>query len=235
MTDIHCHILYGVDDGAKDYEEALAMLEDAADQGITNIIATPHYRQGMFPYIIDDIKESYELISARAAGLGLGFRLGCEYHADSEMIDNIRNRRIATMAGSDYVLTEFSSEDPYIRIRNKLDELAANGFIPIIAHAERIRAFREDTLLLEEVRKLGAKVQLNADSILGADGNTIRKACKKILKSDLADIVASDSHDLGGRRCRMSECMKHVASKYGEDRARKLFDTNPGEILNNRG
>ena len=231
MTDIHCHILYGVDDGAKTPEESLAMLEDAADQGITQIIATPHYRLGMFPYYIDDIRESYEFVSAKASELGIYFRLGCEYHADSEMVANIKQRRVATLAGGDHVLTEFSGASTYAQIRSRLGELTAGGYIPVIAHAERIGVFREDTALIDEVRRMGAMIQLNADSILGSDGFGIKRACRKILKEDLADIVASDAHNMSDRCNRMRRCMDYVGSKYGEEMARRLFVINPDMII----
>ena len=231
MIDIHCHILYGVDDGAASYDESCEMLDVAAGQGITHIIATPHYRKGMFPYHTTEIMAAFERLREEAASLGIGLYLGCEYHADSDMVVNLRSGRILTLAGGDHVLCEFSSSDPYSRMRSRLDELTAVGYVPVIAHAERCELFQKDEGLLDEFRKMGALIQLNADSILGSDGRFIKRTCRRILKNDLADIVASDCHDMSARYNRMGQCYDHIASKYGDKTARKLFYDNPRRIL----
>ncbi len=231
MVDIHCHLLYGVDDGAGSFEESYEMFEDAVAQGITDIIATPHYRRGMFPYHRENVRASYEQMSGYAKELGIRLYLGCEYHADSEMIENLKSGRVMTLAGSDYVLTEFSGGDGYGRIRGRIDELIANGYIPVMAHVERYSFFQKDVGALEEFRRMGVLIQINADSILGADGWKAKRTCAKILKNDLADIVASDCHDVYDRRNRMQKCMDHVSAKYGKGRAQRLFVACPQRIL----
>ena len=231
MIDIHCHLLYGVDDGAATREVSVMMLQEAAKQGITDIILTPHYRKGMFPFDTDQISENYDSIRPVANEAGIRLYLGCEYHVNSDMVDNLRIGRAITMAGTDYVLAEYSSDSSAARIQNSLDDLLSNGYIPIIAHAERYGAVAKDTGILAQFRRMGALVQINANSILGYDGFALKRICKRILRSDLADIAASDSHDMSGRRCRMSECMKYVEKKYGQPAADRLFVRNPGRII----
>lgn len=231
MVDIHCHLIYGVDDGAASFDVSETMLADAARQGITDIIATPHYREGMFPYDVDTVLNNYYRVSETAERLGLRLFLGCEYHADYDMLGNLRNKRVATLAGSNYVLVEFSYSSSYINVHNKINELISEGYIPVIAHAERYGIFQKDPGLLMQFREMGAYVQLNADSILGTDGGTIRRTCKKILKEDLADIVASDSHDMKERRNRMYECRKLLEKKLGNANANRLFEKVPRMII----
>ena len=231
MIDIHSHLLYGVDDGARFIEVSQEMLDDAANQGITDIILTPHYREGMFPYRRENIGPYFDTIKGYAAQRGIRLYLGCEYHANSEMIENIQTGRVETLAGTDYVLTEFSYSSAYGKVRNAIEELLSNGYIPVIAHAERYEVFEKDVELLDQFREMGVLVQLNANSILGIDGRAIKRICRKILKKGLADIVASDSHDMSERRINMKECMKYVSGKYGEDTAQMLFEYNPGKII----
>ncbi len=231
MIDIHCHLLYGVDDGADTLQTSVAMLEDAASQGVSDIVLTPHYRRGMFPYDKYTILFNFEKLSKAAEKTDIRLYLGCEFHVNADMIEYLRSGRTLTMADSDYVLTEYSYDSSYHHIQNTLDELLSNGYIPIVAHAERYEAVEKDPLVLARFRQMGAVIQINANSILGIDGGAIKRVCKKILKKGLADIVASDSHDMKSRSNNMRECMKYVSKKYGEDTAARLFVTNPRKIL----
>ena len=231
MVDIHCHLLYGVDDGATSFKVSSIMLDEAAAQGITDIILTPHYRKGMFPYNNENIANNYETIKKVADSNGIKLYLGCEYHADSDMIQYLQAGRVRTLAGTDYVLVEYSHDSTYLQVRNSLEELISNGYIPVIAHAERYRIIQKDPGTAGQFREMGAKIQLNADSILGIDGSLPRRVCKRLLKNSLADIVASDSHGTLSRKCNISECRKYITKKYGEYYAEKLFVLNPGKII----
>lgn len=233
MIDIHCHLLYGVDDGAKSLEVSRQMLADAARQGITGIIATPHYRQEMFLYKLDDINSAFRVIREEAKQWKIRMHLGCEYRVDEDIVTNLRNKRCHTLAGSDCVLAEYSHVSSFVQIRNSLENILMGGYTPIIAHAERYDVFTNDPMLLTECRNMGAMVQLNADSILGKDGKHYKKACKQILKNDLADIVASDAHNVTSRKSHMQQCRDHIAKEYGWDMAWKLFAQNPLRILSN--
>ena len=231
MIDIHCHLLYGVDDGADTVDMSLAMLQDAASQGITDMILTPHYRKGMFPFDKFTIMANFETILPKAADIGIRLHLGCEYHANADMVTNLKNDRALTLAGTDYVLAEYSHDSTLLQIQNSLDDLLSNGYIPVIAHAERYGIVDKDPAILALFGQMGALVQINADAILGLDGYAIKRVCRKILKRGLADIVASDSHDMNDRKNHMLECMNHIRKKYGEDTANKLFVRNPGKII----
>ncbi|MBQ7582520.1 MAG: hypothetical protein IJU25_06835 [Lachnospiraceae bacterium] len=231
MIDIHCHLLYGVDDGAATLEISREMLAKASEQGITDIILTPHYRQGMFPYHTDDIRSSFSVIREEAKQWNIRVYLGCEYHVDDEMVGNLKSGRVHTLAGTDCVLAEFGHASTFNQIRNSLDLLLSEGYTPVIAHAERYDVFLKEPSLLAECRNMGAMVQINADSILGRDGSRYKKACRQILKEELADIVASDAHNTDSRPNNMRKCCNHVANEYGWDLAWKLFAQNPLNIL----
>ena len=110
IYDVHCHIVPGVDDGASNYEETKKLLQMEYDQGVRGIIVTPHFRFRMFETPIERIKEQFVLVQRAAAETGndLEVYLGCEFHANMEMPDMLREGKVSTMAGSRYVLTEFS-------------------------------------------------------------------------------------------------------------------------------
>ncbi len=231
MVDIHCHLLYGVDDGAESFEVSCSMLEIASKQGIDRIILTPHYRRGMFPYKKEALEESFQRVSEEADFKGIELYTGCEYHVDSDMVDNLLNGRQMTLAGGYYVLCEYRTATRPEFMRTTMEDLLAAGLIPIIAHAERYECIQKDQELLREYEKMGAMVQLNADSILGIDGHRLKAVCKSILKSGLADIVASDAHGIKNRGFHMKECRALISKKYGEDTAERLFEKNPMKII----
>ena len=98
MIDIHCHLLYGVDDGAKTIEESVAMLEAAKEQGISAMILTPHYRHGMFAYPKEEIEEHFRILEPYAQKLGIYLALGTEYHVNSHIVEALDSGRCRTMA-----------------------------------------------------------------------------------------------------------------------------------------
>ncbi|MBR6451332.1 MAG: capsular biosynthesis protein [Lachnospiraceae bacterium] len=231
MIDIHCHLLYGADDGARTIEESREMLRDAREQGVTDIVCTPHYRYGMFPYRVDDIIYSFAALQEEAEQIGVNVYLGCEYHADAAMVYHFRCGACKTLADSDYVLTEYGHAVTQEQVRKNLQELIAAGYQPIIAHAERCEIFAGDFDALSEFRQMGAMVQINANSVIGKDGVRYKKVSRQILKRDLADIVASDSHNMKNRKSHMKQAHDYIADTYGPDRVWKLFMTNPGKVL----
>ena len=87
MIDMHCHLLYGVDDGSPTIEESVKMLVEAKNQGIEKIILTPHYRHGMFAYPKEKIEENFEKLKPYGEKLGIQIYLGTEYHVNSQIVD----------------------------------------------------------------------------------------------------------------------------------------------------
>ena len=111
LFDMHCHIVPAVDDGAQSVKEAFAMLQMEYDQGVRKIIVTPHFRREMFETPSEIIKKHFLVLRRLAEKIGPDFKvfLGCEFHANVEMLDYLRSDKVYSMAGSRYVLTEFSS------------------------------------------------------------------------------------------------------------------------------
>lgn len=233
FIDIHNHSLYGVDDGAENIEETVLMLKQAKSMGAEAVIMTPHYRHGMFGYPTDTIRDHFSRATEAAKELGLQLYLGCEYHVNSDIYEYLESKRCLTLAGSDYVLTEYSYETPFSRIKEYTQKLLATGYRPVIAHAERYACIFEDVTRCMELRQMGALIQMNADSILGLDGRKVAGFCKKALKKNCIDIVASDAHGIKNRVSHMGECYDRILKKFGEEYANRLFYENPMKIIRN--
>lgn len=231
MIDIHNHMLFGVDDGADSLEESIKMLQNAKEQGITAIILTPHYRHGMFGYPVEDIMKHFRLLEGEANKIGIKLYLGTEYHVNSHIIENFEKRRCATLAKTRYILAEYSFESEFEYLYKTCQEMINHGYFPVIAHAERYECLAKDIDHIAQLRRLGAWIQVNADSVLGMDGRNLKKVCKKMLKNEYVDVVASDSHGITHRANHMQECKTYVEKKYGSKYAEQIFVNKQKELL----
>ena len=231
MIDIHSHLLFGVDDGPKTLEESVLMLKEAAEQGVSTIILTPHYRHGMFPYKKDTIMEHYRELLPYAKGEGISLYLGCEYHVNSRIIEALSSKRVLTLADSAYVLTEYEYETEYEYIVNMSRELISRGYVPVIAHVERYKCLLKEAENIEELRRLGALIQINAPAILGKEGWAQKRFCRKLLDMGEVDFIGSDSHGIKNRPNRMKECRDYLMKKYEKSYVDRILRQNPGKIL----
>ena len=233
IYDIHCHIVPGVDDGATDIEETGKLLRMEYEQGVRTIIATPHFRFRMFETSAEKVKEQFKLVEKAAAEVAsdLHVYLGCEFHTNMEMISMLRENKVMTMAGSRYVLTEFSHNSEENYIRERLSTLLSGGYKPIVAHIERYEATRTSMDFVEELVDMGVCMQINADSITGKDGFFTKRYCNRVMKQDLLHFVGSDCHNSTKRISRIGEEYRVVTAKFGQDYADELFIRNPERIL----
>lgn len=233
IYDIHCHIVPGVDDGATDIEETGKLLRMEYEQGVRTIIATPHFRFRMFETSAEKVKEQFKLVEKAAAEVAsdLHVYLGCEFHTNMEMISMLRENKVMTMAGSRYVLTEFSHNSEENYIRERLSTLLSGGYKPIVAHIERYEATRTSMDFVEELVDMGVCMQINADSITGKDGFFTKRYCNRVMKQDLLHFVGSDCHNSTNRISRIGEAYRVVTAKFGQDYADELFIRNPERIL----
>lgn len=231
MIDIHCHLLYGVDDGPVTFEESVQMLKKAQQQGVDAIILTPHYRHGMFPYNNEKIEKHFHFLKPAAKAIGIDLYLGCEYHINSNVIEYCRSGRTNTLAGSPFILAEYGYEAEYSYIRQTVKSMLAHGYKPVIAHVERYRCMLQDKENAWELSEMGAWIQINADAVLGLEGRQQKRYTKYLLKNELADVIGSDSHGMENRTCHLLECRQYISKKYSQDYGELLFSGNPGRII----
>lgn len=231
--DMHCHIIPDVDDGAKGLDMSMQILKTEYDGGIRNIILTPHFRLGMFETPSDVILRQYDLLKEAAAGRypDLTLYLGCEFHSTQDMIRFIDRHERYRMAGSRYLLLEFSGRHSGKDIRERTYQVISHGLIPIIAHCERYDPVADDLDFADELIEMGALLQVNADSILGYDGRHAKKFCKNLLKYDMVSFIGSDCHDLHERASHMGECITFLEKKYGLEQTREILYDNPMRII----
>lgn len=235
FTDLHTHILPGVDDGAKSLSEARELVRLAWMNGTRTLFLTPHYRGVYKRNTPEALREAFAGFSQtiREEFPGMRLCLGNEIYYESNAPERLTQGRILSLQDSDYVLLEFSYATPRSRVIAGVDEMLRCGFVPIIAHAERYRVFCTDDTLVDEVLDMGALIQLNADSVMGRHGLRVRHFCRRLLKQRKAHFIASDAHDAQKRPPLLRECFLWVHKKYGAEYAAQVFFDNAEAVIEN--
>lgn len=230
--DIHNHILPGIDDGSSCIEETMQLLRTEYEQGICNIVFTPHYRPGMFQIVPQEREKVFWQVCevAKRKFPEMQLYLGCEYFVHNYMMANLRDVR-CRMAGTNYLLMEFPTNGHFAYMHNVISRLLKVGYQPIIAHIERYMCLTMDIGRVQMLKDLGALIQINAGSVLGKSGITKKRFCYEVLKQELVDFIASDAHNMDRRPVYMEECMNKVEKKFGREYMEKLFRKNPSRIF----
>lgn len=193
MRDMHCHILPGVDDGARDLNESLAMLDAAQAAGVTSIVCTPHCRDPYFDY--DAMWDAYELLVAHAGGFPL--TMGFEVNHAKLMDLGMEWADLLCFDGTNEFLLELSTRarKPDFEVYERtIYELQGKGFQVIIAHPERYKAIQEDVEVARRLVKKGCKLQASADFVAGGRMGAERKPAKRLFDENLYSYIASDAH-----------------------------------------
>lgn len=231
LADIHCHILPYVDDGAEHMEQTELLLASAVEQGVRVVCATPHLRRGMFESSDEDIAKQYTRVRGyiEEHDLPLRLYLSREYFCDDAFLRRQSERKIIPMGMGNTVLAEFSGRYSAEKIEEYLKKILDAGMTPLIAHVERYGSLDE-----EKIRgfvEMGAKVQVNAGSVLGREGHWQKKLCWSLLRHDLVHAVASDAHDPTYRPNELGLCARKIERKLGQARAQRVLWDGPAEIL----
>ena len=236
FTDIHTHLLPGVDDGAQSTPQALHLLRLAWENGTRTVVLTPHYRGKFKKNTPDMLRRDFarlqEAVSAELPDMQL--YLGQEIAYEIDAPEAMHQGMVLSMNGSQYALLEFRTGALRSQIINGVSETVCCGFIQIVAHIERYDIARKEAELAEELLHMGALLQLNADSVLGANGFGVKRFCHRLLKEQMVHFIASDAHDPTRRPPLLRECFLRVYKKYGLDYAARLFYENAQAVIENR-
>ena len=224
MFDLHSHIIYQVDDGARSLDEALELVRSDVMQGADRICATPHYSVD-HPLEPELVHHRLVELRARAQGTGLDVEIfpGNEVLYFDSMAECLGEGQILTLGESRFVLIEFYPGDSYSRILTAVRKLRRAGYRPVIAHAERFRSLRERGL--NGAISEGAYIQVSTEplgksgisGLLDGESRFIRNA----LKHHEVHFLGTDMHRMDRRPPELSDAVQwvkhHVNHPYAED------------------
>lgn len=217
--DIHSHILPFMDDGARDEKMSLEMLKIAQQEGISDIIVTPHYRRGHYKGERKDTDRVLARMRELMKKEGIQVRLhpGNEIYYRSELEEKLESGALSTMNDTDYVLVEFSPMEDFMYIRSAVEELFSIGYTPIIAHVERIQCIEKKIEHARTLKKMGCELQVNAASAMGDVGFFCKRFVHKLLKEKLVDYMGTDAHNVEKRPPKMKRCAEMLYRKYDRE------------------
>ncbi len=238
MIDIHCHIIPGVDDGSSDFAESIAMGENAAACGVTDIIVTPHcnipgsYGNYAGPGYESGFLELERLFKDN--GIELKLHRGMEVFGDDNVPELLDEGLLLTLAGSRYMLIEFPFDDDMWRVRDILRAVMHRGITPIVAHPERYYAVNDDIGFALDWADMGCFLQINRTSLLGPIAAPETQTARALMDEGAVHFVATDAHGVFSRTTGLLDAYEFISRRYSPDWADILTFENPKRVLENR-
>lgn len=236
MIDLHCHILPGIDDGAKTLDISLEMARIAVDDGIRTMACTPHIYPGMYMNDGPGIAAAREALQAELDRAGIALRLvvGADVHLVPGLIDGLRSGLVPTLHGSRYFLLEPSHTTPPPRMEESVFNLIASGYTPVITHPERLTWVESHFPVFQRLIGQGAWMQVTAGALTGVFGPRAKYWGERFVGEGMTHILATDAHSNGRRRPRLTEGLAVVRHLIGDTEAMRMVDERPRAVLDNR-
>lgn len=194
-VDIHSHLIPGIDDGAKNMDETIAMLAKFENFGFRKIITTPHIMPEVYPntpqIILDGLKNVRE--TAEKLGLTIQIEAAAEYYFDDSLITKVKEGSVLSF-GENFVLVEFSFHTPPSFENQLFFEMQMAEYKPVLAHFERYPYYHGSVDKAKEFRDNGVNIQINLNSLSGNYGPEVKKQTERLIDAKLVDFVGSDCH-----------------------------------------
>jgi len=232
FVDIHCHLVPGIDDGSKNWEETLEMAYMAVGDGFRTMVVTPH-QLGHFA------QNTGDLIRARTAELQkflndqhvpLEVLPGGDVRIEAGMAAKLKRGEVMSLADKrKHVLLELPHE-LYVPLDRLLVELAGMGMVGILSHPERNEGVLNDPAVLKPLVDAGCLMQVTAGSVLGAFGPNVQKFSAGLIEQGLVHFISTDAHGTKSRRPLMKQAFDRVAELAGLETALELCCRNPGRV-----
>ena len=225
FSDIHQHVLWGLDDGSQTAKQMKALLRQDAQSGVNLVFATTHAHPKLRAFNYDLYRQRLAEANAfcRANELPLRVVSGCEIRYSDVVADHLRAGRLPTLGDTRHVLIEFEPHTRLHEILDAADKLYMFGFAPVLAHVERYRCLAAAPKSAMEIRdEYGLLYQMNCDTVLQPRGFWVRRFAKRMLEERAIDAIASDAHDTVHRPVHMRGAYRKIAEEYGADYADRL-------------
>ena len=232
MTDIHQHVLWGIDDGAQTPQVMCAMLEQSHAQNIRAVVATAHAAPGYQPFDIGRYRERLSQAQDFCTAQKLNVQVvpGAEIAWTDQTASALRQKRVPTIGDTDYVLMELWPDISWQTAKDAVCQITRAGYCPILAHVERYRIFTlSPKASMRFRRETGAMFQANGNSLLNPGGILQRRFCRVLLNDRAIDVVATDAHDCEARPVNLAAAYSWLTENTDETYASEL--TTFGEVL----
>ncbi len=230
MVDLHNHLLFGMDDGAKNLDNSLELFKMQKTQGVSHVIMTPHVdAMTDLPTFLSKRAENYQILQRKLqeAELDVNLKVGAEILYTQDILNMNLDKLV--IEDSDYLLIEFPTRGYINNLERNIYSLLDMGYQLIFAHVERYAFLREDLKLMANLVNSGVVFQVNASSFLDESQKGFLKAA---IKHNLIHLVASDAHSLERRPPNISKAYEQIEKDYGKETVR-MFKKNAMAVFNN--
>ena len=197
-TDMHSHLIPGIDDGAKTVSDSVEMIKELLNLGVEKIITTPHIMQEYYPNTPEIILSGLEKVKAalRAEGIAIGIEAAAEYNLDENFTALLQSNAPLLTFSDNHILIELSTLAEPIGWRESIFQLNAMGYKPILAHPGRYLYFSDPLTVFTNLHDQGCQLQLNLFSLAGRYGKQQQQLAYRLLNAGLVDYLGTDLHRL---------------------------------------
>lgn len=236
MIDIHSHLLYQVDDGPLVLEDSLILLKQAEENGVTDMILTPHSWAFGGEKNQEWLTRRFLAFREEAKKSTVQLHLGMEHEVENyrRFVRRIDKEGIITLAKSRYILIEAMKLESVEDASELVYELSLRGLVPILAHPERMSCLRKDSSLVCAFREAGGLVQLTLEPCDPMATGTFHKVATRLLKEGEVDFLATDTHGLIRNCNALAEILGRLEGYIGKERTHRLVVENPQKVLQNQ-
>ena len=196
FVDMHSHLLPGIDDGAKDLETSIALIQKMASYGIKNIITTSHVLGDVYPNTPEIIERALKEVRAALQERNITditIDAAAEYMLDEQFSAILEKDKLLTLKDN-YVLVEMSYFNAPINLYELLFEIQLKGYKPVLAHPERYNFYHHNFKEYYKLKTSGCLFQLNLLSLTEHYGKQVQKTAEKLLKEHMYDFAGTDVH-----------------------------------------
>lgn len=215
MVDLHCHILPGIDDGARAVEDSINLLKEEQRQGVDSIMFTPHFnfdRTNVESFCKRRQQSMQALaVSLKEHNINISLKVGAEIYFSVKLMEEDIDP--LCFGNSNYILIEFPVNSKPYGLESTMDSLIRRGYIPILAHVERYPYFSENVHMLYKLVMKGCLAQINAGTII--KHSSASSLFMKYIKWEMVHIISSDCHSMKKRPPNMQEAFSIIDKKLG--------------------
>lgn len=235
MIDIHSHLLFGLDDGSKNLEESIKMIEQYIKNGFKGVIMTTHFYPGKYDFDLNIYNKNCTILDNYIKNNNLDFTLykGNEIFLTENINNDLEKNKALVLNNSRYILIELPFLGTPNYAKHFLYETMLNGYVPIIAHAERYKFVQNEDPLFKELLDIGCLVQINISSIKNKESNEY-KCLMKLLENKIVSFVATDSHSSTWRSPEVSDYYSILQNLIDDEYYKEICYENIFKLLNNK-